>query len=84
MAYFPTLLQSIGTKLVGEPKVPAAAADDVPGPGIIRQDDDSVAVRAANLAQRNSDKPTCFLPQPEGEAGSKRAVNDVAWLGLFR
>jgi len=79
--YYPsTSLQGIGAKFIGEPVVSITATDGVSRLGIIRKDNNSLAVGATSLFKRDNDKLVPLFPQPEGKAGSKGAVDDVASL----
>ncbi len=46
---FLRLLEGVRTKLVGESKISVAAANDIPGLGIIGQDDDAIAIRTTGF-----------------------------------
>ncbi len=80
---FLILLEGVRTKLVGESKVFAAAANDIPGLGVIGYDDLPVTARATGHLDHRCDHPRALLPQPERECSSERTVDDVAWLDIF-
>jgi len=75
---FHRLLEGVRTKLVGESKVFAAAANDIPGLGVIGYGDLPVTARATGLLDQRCDHPRALFPQPEGESGSEGTVDDVA------
>lgn len=61
------------------PVIPVAASNDISRMDIIREDNKSVAAWAAGLFYYVSDKLSPFVPQPEGETGSKGALNDIPY-----
>lgn len=77
------LFKGIRTKFVGESVVVTAAADDVAWVGVIGKDQNRFALGTADFFHDCGKRPTSFFPQPEGNAGSKRAVDDIPWLDGF-
>jgi len=85
-ARYPFVLQlfkGIRTKFVGKSVVVAAAADGVSWLGIIGKDQNRFALGTADFFHECSKRPTSFFPQPERNAGSKRAVEDLSRLDGF-
>lgn len=78
------LLEGVGAKGKGEPIIPAATTQGIARSYIIGKDNDLLADGAADFLEWDSDPLSPFFPQPEGEASSKRTIEDVARLGIFR
>lgn len=77
------LLKGVGAESVSESIVLATAADSFSRLSIIREDNDSLTVGTAGLFHCGGEKLGFLLPQPEGKAGSKGTVEDIARLDSF-